>query len=139
MVTTSPTPSTTLAVTVVTPEGTAFDGAARSVVVPGHDGEVAFLPGHAPFVGALGAGELRISLGEQVLRFHLEGGVVQVLRGAVTVLAESVLPASSVDGARARADLERALAEPATGEEGARSRDRRLASARARLRAAARR
>ena len=54
-----------LTLSLVSPEGTLFEGAADMVVAPGADGEVAFLPGHAPYVGLLGVGELR---------FHLPGG-----------------------------------------------------------------
>jgi F-type H+-transporting ATPase subunit epsilon len=126
-----------LRVVVVTPEGSAFDGPARSVTVPAHDGEVAFLPGHAPFVGALGMGELRVASAEAgVLRWYLEGGVTQVLRDRVTILAEQVIPPERVDGARAREDLDEALALVPTTPDAFAARDRALRSARARIRLA---
>jgi F-type H+-transporting ATPase subunit epsilon len=124
-----------LKVAVVTPEGNAFEGAATSVVIPAHDGEVAFLPGHAPFVGAIGYGELRIAPAAGVpRRWYLEGGVAQVLDEAVTILAEAVLPTERIDAEKARQDLAAALAETPTDEEAFAARDRALASARARLR-----
>jgi F0F1-type ATP synthase epsilon subunit len=113
------------------------------VVVPAHDGEVQFLPGHAAFVGALGAGELRIdaataggaaSTGSG--RWFLEGGVVEVVGGAVTVLAERVRPAASLDAAAARRDLAEALAVVATTDAAQALKERRVLSARARLRIA---
>lgn len=126
--------STSLNVAVVTPEGVAFEGEARAVVVPGHDGEVAFLRGHAPFVGAIGYGTLRVTTTDgTVRRWYLEGGVAQVLDDAVTVLAEAILPAEKVDAAAARKDLADALALVPTGDDEFADRDRRLASARARL------
>ena len=100
-----------LNVAVVTPEGSAFEGTAESVVVPGHDGEVAFLRGHAPFVGAIGCGELRVKTPEgEMRRWYLEGGVAQVLDDDVAILADGILPAADVDAAQAQKDLDEALA-----------------------------
>ena len=53
--------SNALQVSVVTPEGAAYEGEAANVVAPAFDGEVAFYPMHAPYVGVLGFGELRIT------------------------------------------------------------------------------
>jgi F-type H+-transporting ATPase subunit epsilon len=126
-----------LRVAIVTPEGLAFEGAASSVVVPGHDGEVAFLPHHAGYVGALGYGELRVTTPEGVRRrWFLEGGVAEVAGDAVTVLAERVLAVEKIDVAKARADLDRALALVPVNDLERGARDRAQASARARLRVA---
>ena len=81
-----------LTVRIVTPEAMVFDGRAEVVVVPSHDGETAFLPGHAAFVGLLGAGELRFETAAGTQHHFLQGGVVQVVDDVVTVLAESVDP-----------------------------------------------
>ena len=123
-----------LSVSIVTPEGLAFEGDASTVVVPGHDGEVAFLSMHAPYVGALGAGELRVTpTSGPVKRWFLEGGVAEVNANVVVVLADRVIPAEKIDVAKARTDLAAALAivatEPATQD----ARARALRSARARL------
>jgi F-type H+-transporting ATPase subunit epsilon len=131
-------PKGMLHVGVVTPEGAAYVGLARWVVVPAHDGEVAFHPGHAPFVGALGFGELRIVTPEGERRFYLEGGVVQVVDDAVAVLAEDVVPAASVDADAARRDLAHAHEMVPTSDEAFAERDRRERSARARLQVVAR-
>jgi F-type H+-transporting ATPase subunit epsilon len=122
-----------LEVAVVTPEGAAFRGSASQVVVPGHDGQVAFLPGHCAFLGALGVGTLRVDLGDgAVRRFLLDGGVVQVLEDRVTVLAERVTPAEEVDAGQAEAELEMALRTVPTTEDAFAARDHALALARAR-------
>ncbi len=126
-----------LDVAVVTPEGSAFEGTAESVVVPGYDGEVAFLRGHAPFVGAIGYGELRVKTpAGETHRWFLQGGVAQVLDDEVTVLADGILPAEKVDAAEAQKDLDEALATVPTTTEEFQARDRRLVSAQARLRIA---
>jgi F-type H+-transporting ATPase subunit epsilon len=129
--------SAALKVAIVTPEGLAFEGSAASVVVPGHDGEVAFLPQHAPYVGVLGFGELRITpAGGPVRRWLLEGGVAEVSANVVTVLAERVIAPEKIDAAKAKADLAKATAEVAVTDDARAARERALASARARLRVA---
>ena len=126
-----------LLVAVVTPEGNAFEGHAESVVVPAFDGEVAFLADHAPFVGAIGVGQLRVKpLEGDLQRWYLEGGVVQVLAGEVTILAEQVTPAGDVKETDADADLEKALQTTPTSDEAFAERDRALESARVRKRIA---
>ncbi len=126
-----------LLVGVFTPEGPVYDGLAEAVIVPAHDGQVEFLPGHAPFVARLGAGELRIRPdGPAWQRWFLEGGVVQTFDGTVTVLAERAQPAARVDAAVAQQDLAAALARVPTTPEAFEARDRALASARARIRIA---
>lgn len=126
-----------LTVSIVTPEGLAYEGPALSVVVPGYDGEVAFLAQHAAYVGALGHGELRVTPpGGQPKRWFLEGGVAEVAANAVTVLAERVLPVEAIDVAKARTDLAKAVADVAVTDAAREARDRAQASARARLRVA---
>ena len=127
--------SESLTVAVVTPEGSAYEGEAESVIVPGYDGEVAFLRGHAAFVGAIGTGLLRVTDGEgKTLRWFLEGGVAQVLDDEVTVLADRIQRAEEVDAAVAKQDLEAALADVPVSEEEFAVRDQKLASAWARVR-----
>ena len=88
----------TIRVAVITPEGAAFEGQAQSVVVPAFDGLWAFFPDHAPFVGALGVGELCVvgTDGEKQY-FYLQGGVVRVAENDVSILAESVTPLDALD------------------------------------------
>lgn len=127
--------NSSLQVAVVTPEGSAFEGTAASVVVPGHDGETAFLRGHAPFVGAIGHGELRIKATDGGMRrWYLEGGVAQVLDDEVTILADRIMPAEAVDADTARKDLDAALALTPASDDEFLVRDEQLASANARLR-----
>jgi F-type H+-transporting ATPase subunit epsilon len=123
-----------LTLRIVTPETAAYDGAADLVVVPGHDGEVAFLPGHAPYVGVLGAGELRFHDAEGgTHHYFLEGGVVQVADDVVNVLAEVVRPAEALDPVKAEAELESVLAAPAKDPA---VREKATAAARAKVRVA---
>ena len=127
-----------LKVSIVTPEATVYDGPADLLVVPAHDGEVAFLPQHAPYVGLLGVGEGRLhEPAGGTLHWCLAGGVVQVVDDVVSVLAETVVPVASIDAKKAEAELEAALAAKATDAAGAAARQRAQAVARAKIRLAA--
>ena len=68
----------TVKVVVVTPEKAAFEGTADFVVLPMYDGELGVLPGRAPLIGRLGAGELRLTTGTAATRFYVEPGFAQV-------------------------------------------------------------
>ncbi|MBX9585090.1 MAG: ATP synthase F1 subunit epsilon [Gemmataceae bacterium] len=88
-------------VTVVTPEKAAFDGLAEFVVLPMYDGELGVLPGRAPLIGRLGAGELRLKTGTTTTRFFVESGFVQVRNNVVTVLTARAVKAADVTAAMA--------------------------------------
>jgi F-type H+-transporting ATPase subunit epsilon len=80
-----------LQVELVSPEELLFSGEAYMVVVRTiGGGEVAFLPGHAPFLGALDEGEARIHLenGGEVQSLHVNGGFVEVSHDKVTILSD---------------------------------------------------
>ena len=91
---------------VTTPEQLVFEGSVESVTVPAADGEMGFLPRHAPLVGSLGFGELRVSSpdgGRQA--FFVNGGFVQVAGNRVTVLAVEAQAMDDLDAEAARTDL----------------------------------
>jgi F-type H+-transporting ATPase subunit epsilon len=105
---------------VVTPETTVLDATAKSVVVPLEDGERGIGKGHAPFIGRLGVGEVRIVSSdgpESVHRTFVEGGFVEVSHDAVTVITQRAVPGSKLDLVRARAELADISAKPAAGTE----------------------
>jgi F-type H+-transporting ATPase subunit epsilon len=80
-----------LQVELVSPEEILYSGEAYMVVVRTvGGGEVAFLPGHAPFLGALDVGEARIHLtdGGEVQSLQLNGGFVEVSHDKVTILSD---------------------------------------------------
>ena len=78
-----------LAVQVLTPEGIAFQGEARSIVAPAWDGRVGVLPGHAPFLTLLGEGPLALRPTEaDSLEFDISGGVMKVEANDVAILAD---------------------------------------------------
>lgn len=94
---------TALQVELVSPERILYSGQAEMVVARTTEGEVAFLPGHAPFVGALVPSSLRVLLaegGEEVAAVH--GGFVEVRDDRVIVLSDLAELASQIDLERAR-------------------------------------
>jgi F-type H+-transporting ATPase subunit epsilon len=128
-----------LQVSVVTPEGAAYEGTATHVVAPAFDGEVAFYPQHAPYVGVLGYGELRVSRPDGKTEFfYLAGGVVQVASDVVTILAERVTPTGKLTIADAEEELSAVLEMTAVGDEAIEDRLVAMEDARSRLRTAQR-
>ncbi|MGB8852838.1 MAG: F0F1 ATP synthase subunit epsilon [Pirellulales bacterium] len=129
---------------ITTPETTTLDTHARSVVLPLDDGERGVAHGHAPFIGRLGAGEVRVigeqaAGGEAVRRVFVEGGFVEVGHGIVSVITQRAVPAEALDAAAAKADLERIAASRATGDEAIATKLRELETARKLVRTASRR
>lgn len=86
---------------VVTPERAVLDAIAEMVILPMFDGELGVLPGRAPIIGRLGAGELRLKSATAVTRFFVEPGFVQVRGNVVTILTARAQPAAEVTGAMA--------------------------------------
>ena len=78
-----------LTIRILTPEGTLHEGAATAVFLPGSVSPFEVLPGHAPIISALSAGDIRVVAGEE-RRFAIRGGVVKVRNNEITVCAETV-------------------------------------------------
>jgi F-type H+-transporting ATPase subunit epsilon len=93
---------------IVTPEKMVVREAAEEAQIPGRNGYVGILPGHAPLITELGAGEISFRSGGQTRRFSVAWGFAEVLPDKVTVLAETVERAEEIDVARAQQSLSRA-------------------------------
>jgi F-type H+-transporting ATPase subunit epsilon len=107
-----------LSVELVSPEKVLFQGEADMVVARPSDGDIAFLPGHTPYLGALGIGVLRVLLPESGEKeFAVHGGFVEVSNDRVLVLSDVAELPEQIDVERARAALERAEAAIRTGDE----------------------
>ena len=99
-------------VSVVTPEGAAFEGEAEMLIVPGAAGEIGVLARHAPLVAMLNAGSTRVHLGDgEVREFATGPGFFQVLQDRAIALVDDAVGAGEIDDARARQQLEEAQAE----------------------------
>ena len=100
-----------LHVELVSPERILYSGEADMVIARSAGGDIAFLTGHAPFVGTLGVAKLRIQeAGGNEVVFAVHGGFVEVKDNRVTVLSDVAEQASQIDVERARASLSAASA-----------------------------
>ena len=93
---------------VVTPNRQVVSEDVEEVQAPGREGYLGILPGHAPLISQLQAGELSYRRGQQVSRLAVSGGFLEVLPEQVTVLAETAERPQEIDLARAEAAKERA-------------------------------
>jgi F-type H+-transporting ATPase subunit epsilon len=100
----------TLQVEVVSPERILWQGEADMVIARTlGGGDIAFLTGHAPFVGALDIGKVVVRPpqgSDEIVAVH--GGFVEVSNDRVTILSDVAELASQVDVERARRAAERA-------------------------------
>ena len=102
----------TFSVSVVTPEGPAFEGEAEMIIVPGAAGEIGVLARHAPLIASLKSGSTRIHLpGGEVQEYATGPGFFQVLNDRAIALVDDAVEASKIDDERARRQLEEAQAE----------------------------
>jgi F-type H+-transporting ATPase subunit epsilon len=93
---------------IVTPEKMIVKDVAEEVQIPGSDGFLGILPGHAPLITELSAGELSYTKGGTTYRFALAWGFAEVLPDRVTILAETAERADEIDVSRAQADKKHA-------------------------------
>ena len=93
---------------IVTPEKLVVRDSAEEAQIPGRNGYLGILPGHAPLITELGAGEISYRSGGQSHRFSLAWGFAEVLPDRVTVLAETVERAEEIDVPRAKEALAKA-------------------------------
>ncbi|HVN07848.1 MAG TPA: F0F1 ATP synthase subunit epsilon [Patescibacteria group bacterium] len=98
-----------LTLEVVTPERQVLHDDVDSIQLPGLDGYLGILPGHAPLLTELGTGVLSFQKGGQTRYATALGGFAEVLADRVIVLAERSELAEEIDLGRAEAARERAL------------------------------
>ncbi len=98
---------------IVTPEALLVSEEVKLVVVPGVEGEMGFLRGHAPLVSVLADGVARVTDAstDEVRSYALQGGYVEVSGDKVIVLANRALSASDIDANAARERLAEVEAE----------------------------
>jgi F-type H+-transporting ATPase subunit epsilon len=107
---------------VVTPERAVLDEPADMVILPMFDGELGVLPGRAPIIGRLGAGELRLKNSAGVKRLFVEAGFVQVRSNVVTVLTANAQSATNITADAATAAMTAAERSPRRMRSSARTR-----------------
>jgi F-type H+-transporting ATPase subunit epsilon len=99
-------------VSVVTPDGPAYEGDAQMIIVPGAAGEIGVLARHAPLIATLKAGSTRVHVSDtEILEFATGPGFFQVLQDRAIALVDDAVEAANIDAARAQEQLEAAQAE----------------------------
>jgi len=97
-----------IALEIVTPEKLVLSREVDDVMLPSVQGYMGVLPGHAPLLARLEAGELSYLEGGQRKFLAVSGGYAEVLRGSVSVLARTSEPAEEIDVDRAERAREQA-------------------------------
>lgn len=87
---------------VVTPERRVLSESVNSVTVPGRNGEMQILPGHAALISELQTGVLAYNQDGTTFQLHVSGGFIEVNNDRVSVLAEIAERPDEIDAARAR-------------------------------------
>ncbi|HLZ42245.1 MAG TPA: F0F1 ATP synthase subunit epsilon [Candidatus Sulfotelmatobacter sp.] len=93
---------------IVTPEKKVVDTAAEEVQIPGKNGYLGVLPGHAPLITELAVGEITFREHSTEQRLAVAWGFAEVLPNKVTILAESAERPAEINVERARKAKERA-------------------------------
>ena len=117
----------TFDVSLVTPDGAAFEGEIEMLIVPGAAGEIGILARHAPLVAMLKAGSTRVYVdwdADDVKEFATGPGFFQVQFDRAIALVDDAVLASEVDDERAGRQLEEAQAELELVDRGESSADR---------------
>lgn len=101
---------------VVTPTTSLLNEEVKHVQMPAWDGSMGFLPGRAPLVSRLGAGELKLDFVDSAKgqggsrSYFLEGGVAKMQGEELLILAERATAAEAVSLSDAEAELKAAMA-----------------------------
>jgi len=112
-------------VSLVTPDGAAYEGDAEMLIVPGAAGEIGVLARHAPLIATLKAGSTRVHVSSsEVIEYATGPGFFQVLQDRAIALVDAAVKADEIDDARAREQLEAAQAELEAIERGESTADR---------------
>lgn len=123
---------------VVTPAETAVETEVSSITLPLFDGDKGVMADHAPMIGRLGNGELKLQTTEGGLKFYIEGGFVQVLDNKVSILTNRVIAVEDLEPGTIQQELGDALAMPGNNDEELDLRERAVDAVRAQLRVAQR-
>jgi F-type H+-transporting ATPase subunit epsilon len=100
--------SDTFQLEIVTPEKKVVDTVAAELQIPGKNGYLGILPGHAPLITELAVGEITFRSDAKEQRLAVAWGFAEVLPDKVTILAETAERPAEIDVERARTAKERA-------------------------------
>lgn len=93
---------------IVTPEQKIFSGAVSNVLLPGAEGELGILEGHAALVSSLQPGELRYESEGKIVSMAVGSGFAEVTQERINVLTDMALGEDQIDEAKAEEAIKRA-------------------------------
>jgi len=93
---------------IVTPEKMVVRDVAEEMQIPGKDGYLGILPGHAPLITELAVGEITYLKDSYTHHLSVAWGFAEVLPDKVTILAETAERAEEIDARRAQEAKQRA-------------------------------
>lgn len=93
---------------IVTPEHTVFEDEIDQVTLPTAEGEITVLPEHIPLISVLRPGEMVIKKGDVEIDMAVSGGMLEVRKNEITVLADTAERAEEIDLSRAEEARKRA-------------------------------
>lgn len=93
---------------IVTPERTVLESEIDQLTLPTQEGEITVLPNHIPLISVLVPGELIAKNGDEETAMAVSGGIVEVRKNEITILADTAERAEEIDVKRAEEARERA-------------------------------
>ncbi len=84
-------------VDIVTPERRLMSGKAHAVSIPGDEGDMTAMEGHAPVITMLRPGVVKVETGSTTEEFVVSGGFAEVGSGGAQILAERAMPRAEMD------------------------------------------
>jgi F-type H+-transporting ATPase subunit epsilon len=86
-----------IAFDLVSPEKLLLSGEADMVTVPGTEGYMGVMAGHAPLVSTLRAGMIDVNIDGKDDRYFIRGGFAEINPGKITILADEAIPMTELD------------------------------------------
>jgi F-type H+-transporting ATPase subunit epsilon len=84
----------------VSPERLLMSDDVDAVEIPGTEGDMGILPGHAPVLSTLRPGVVTVTRGGKAERIFVRGGFAEVNPQGLTVLAEVAIPIAELDAGK---------------------------------------
>lgn len=88
---------------VVSVEKEIFNGIVKKIQISGIEGEMGIYPGHSPLITLIKPGTLSLlNVDNHIEHMYLSGGIIEVQKNVVTILADTVIRATELDEQKAQ-------------------------------------
>jgi len=98
----------TIRVEIVSQDRMVYEGNVEMITMPGIEGEMGVLSGHAPLITALAYGVIKVKAAEEEHVYTVAGGIVEVQPDIVTILADAAEDIDEINLERAQKAKQRA-------------------------------